>query len=56
MSHTVAGNQAWNNVASNSVEVQRDAGLLTAVAIRSPGLSGTSTGNTAFDDNSLQQP
>jgi hypothetical protein len=54
---TVSGNEAWNNVVTNSVNVLGDEGeMLQAVLVMCSDLDGSSTGNKIFDNDSFDNP
>jgi hypothetical protein len=56
-SRVIKGNMAWNNVVTDSTKITGDLGeIIGGVAIRSPGLSPRSTGNSATYNDSFANP
>ncbi len=54
---TTSGNQAWNNVVTNSVRVPSDSGgTLQGVLVMCASLNPGSTGNKVFDNDSFNNP
>ena len=54
---TSSGNEAWNNVVSNSVAMPRDGGgTLQAVLVMCSGLDSSSIGNELFNNDSFGNP
>lgn len=54
---TVSGNEAWDNVVTNSVRVPSDTGgVLPAVLVMCASLNPGSTGNRVYDNDSFENP